>query len=46
MVYLEINDDSSQKFWKIEQDASKKMIVTNWGKIGGCVCVYYSGWRK
>lgn len=35
MVYLEINDDSSQKFWKIEKDTSKKVIVTNWGKIGG-----------
>ena len=35
MVYLEVNDDASQKFWKIEKDASKKLIVTSWGKIGG-----------
>ena len=30
-----INDGNSSKFWKISKDSSRKMIITNWGKIGG-----------
>ena len=29
-----INVGNSSKFWKISKDSPRKMIITNWGKIG------------
>ena len=35
MTTFVIKDGTTNKFWKIYKDMERKMIITNWGKIGG-----------
>ena len=35
MAKLVVKDGSTNKFWSISKNTETKMIVTNWGKIGG-----------